>query len=181
MSAGLILLILIGGLVFFARKSKDSSLSRTFLRLSGHVLLSIGLCGIVLIPNLLQVPALMAKQDPASSFLQSIGSDTPSHKTELSYSSPITELLYGQSGDLVLAGGKAGAFALEGEYTDQFEFLNEWVYSLWPYLPTVPFQTSTTAKSTPEFTSAGTVRFSLGFANTEEDVDTAIAAIRALA
>lgn len=153
--------ILIGGLVYFARKSKDNSLSRTCLRLSVHVLLSIGLSGIILIPQLMQIPYVLKDQAPASSFLQTIGSDTPSDKTEISFSSPITELLFGNNGSLVLVGQNAGAFSVDGSYSDHFDLLNEWIYSLWPYLPSIPFQTSTMATTTPEFTDTQHARFSV--------------------
>lgn len=161
LSALLLLPVLIVSLIIFAKKTNDDQSSRMFLRFSAQLLLSLGLCGIFLIPQFLQIPAILKKQDPASSFLQTIGSDTPSHRTEITFSCPVTELFFENKASLVLAGANAGEFSLSDTYADHFVFLNEWIHSVWPYLPTIPFQTATTATTTPEFRDTTHVRFSV--------------------
>ncbi len=157
----ILLPVLICASLYLITRRKDNNLSQTLLRLMAHILLSVSVCGFITIPAFMQIPSLMEKQDRTSSFLQKIGSDTSSHKTDMTIESPITDLLYGHGGSMVLTGHNAANFSTETPYTDHFALLNEWIYSLWPYLPSVPFQTSTTASTTPEFTSAGSVRFTV--------------------
>ena len=151
-----VLLILISVLTLKTRKEK---IRDVLTRVGAQILLSFGLLSILLIPQLNQIPARFLKENPTSRFLQKLGSDTDDHSCDVTFHSDATAPILEQNASLFIVGKKAPDFELNATYPSHFQFLNEWIYTLWPSLPSIPFQdtsSTTDAAPTPNTRSAST-------------------------
>lgn len=104
-----------------------------------------------LLPHYMQFPYACGKGEPASAFLQLLGNDTDAYHTDVTFHSPATDILLGKSPTLLITQVDPSVTSeldtpehAQTSTTDssqtQFQFLNDWIYSLWPSLPISPFQ-----------------------------------------
>ena len=107
-------------------------------------LLAIGIGAGILLPQYFQLPVFSGKQNDLPSFLQSLGSDTDLDHQDVTFKCDATDMLLQKVPAMYIT-------TLPVEPSDpssrsapvfetHFEFLNEWIYSLWPSLPAQPFQ-----------------------------------------
>lgn len=140
----LILLPVLLLLTFLSRKKEKQKIPEgNLLRIVGQGLLAIGLVSILLIPQILQIPAALKSRRPDAVFLQKLGSDTDARHADITYQSAATAPLLQQNGTLFIADDQAITFNIDAGYDSHFQLLNEWIYSLWPSLPSIPFQDTT--------------------------------------
>lgn len=129
-----------------------------------------------LLPHYMQFPYACGKGEPASSFLQQLGNDTDDYHTEVTFHSPATDLLLGRSPTLLTAQSDhiespESSTSLptqttsHGQFASQFQFLNDWIYSLWPSLPISPFQPIDYTSSTYDGPTTKIYSFSNVFSN----------------
>ena len=120
-----------------------------------HSLLSLGLCAIILLPQFMQFP-FAVHGEPSSAFLQELGNDTGKYRSDVTFSCEAMELLLHKSPSVFVAARQSSSTSGEllpedpanamipvgkaSSYPSQFEFFNEWFYTLWPALSISPFQ-----------------------------------------
>ena len=144
--------------------------------LSVHILLAVGLSAFLLFPQYAQVPYALGRGEPSSSLLQQLGCDTDRYHTDVTYHCGAMSMILHKSPSLLAVVPQNSVFGTSTEdpslpsgtssennpdelspsaFSSHFAFLNEWFYSLWPSLPVLPFQD--TSSSAPDYSVPKTV------------------------
>ncbi len=122
-----------------ARISSRHALSRLL-----SFCLAAGIGAGLLLPQYFLIPSFFGKEDGLSLFLQSLGSDTDTEHHDVTFQCDATDMLLRDVPAMYIT-----TLPVEPDDPSQrsapvfethFEFLNEWIYSLWPALPARPFQ-----------------------------------------
>ncbi|MBO4926661.1 MAG: YfhO family protein [Clostridiales bacterium] len=153
--------------IFIVLKIRRSEVSTAILL---QHLLSIGICAAILLPQFMQVPYALGKGEPSASFLRELGNDTDLYRSDVTFTCEATRMLLETSPSLFTVFGRNDVTSAESPEpvateprsstsSSHFAFLNEWIYSLWPYLPIIPFQD--TVCTGPVYSEPGTVAFTV--------------------
>ena len=113
---------------------------------------ALGICAAFLLPQFLQMPFAI-HGEPAASFLQELGNDTDNYHTDVTYHSDATDLLLKNPHSLFIVAPQSTPVPPASESTSIFAFMNDWIYSLWPSLPVMPFQETALGSSDPNTAS----------------------------
>lgn len=106
--------------------------------------LAAGISAGLLLPQYFLFPDLVRNENGLSLFLQSLGSDTDTDHHDVTFQCDATDMLLKKVPAMYIT-----TLPVEPDDPSQrsapvfethFEFLNEWIYSLWPALPARPFQ-----------------------------------------
>ena len=124
--------------------------------------LALGLCAVILIPQFMQMPYAMGRGEPSVYFLRELGSDTSIYRSDVTFDCEATNLLLKTTPSLfVVAPQHVSENSGETiplrptDFSSHFSFLNEWFYTLWPSLPILPFQD--TSSEDPVYIDPNTV------------------------